>query len=160
MPKGERSHADKLRRLAAIEAIRAEIKGQQDLYWRWFYGQCKERLHGPFKTVIETLERIEAAYDQRYANLPEKDAAWAGFMHYVFTTFILQLCRYKKPETIERRMWGEYQTFLEAGHEKALYGDGRNPGLLRRLHDYEDWKRDQGWWRSGRRQRTHEQKPE
>ena len=90
------SLANELRQLAAArkggETTGGRIREQQRVFWRWYYGDCKAQLRGPFKTVVETLERIEAAYAQYYRNDPAKDLPWDGFMHHVFSAYVLRPC--------------------------------------------------------------------
>jgi hypothetical protein len=130
---GQRSLADQERHLAAAkkggEATGGPIREQQRVFWRWYYGDCKEQLQGPFRTVVETLERIEAAYAQRYGWKGRMSLRWDGFMHYVFSSYVLVGCRKMRPETIERDMWRRYQALMDA-NDKALYGEGSSPGLL------------------------------
>jgi hypothetical protein len=137
----ERSLAGELRHRAAVkkggEATGRRVKEQQRLFWRWYYGDCKEHLSGPFQTVVETFERIEAAYVQRYGHNGPKAMAWDGFFAVVFQTYVLVSCRSMLAEVIERAMWERYQVFMEAD-DKALYGDGKVPGLLQPLHDHDD----------------------
>ena len=137
----ERSFANKLRHLAAAkkggETTGSQIKEQQRVFWRWYYGDCKEQLSGPFKTVVETFERIEAAYVQRHGHNGSKWIEWGGFVADVFVTYILVACGSLKPDVVEQEMWARYEEFMEAD-EAALYGDGKTPGLLKALHDYDD----------------------
>jgi hypothetical protein len=147
LPWQRRSLANMLRHHAAAklggETTRREISEQQRLFWRWYHGDCKAQLRGPFKTVVETLERIEAAYVQRYGREGSKDLAWEGFMHDVFSTYILRRCGKMQPQAIERHMWGRFEIFLEADDE-ALHGkDGTGRGLLQPLFAYWD-ARDRG----------------
>src|SRR5215510_5444521 len=105
---GKRSLADQERQLTAAkkggEATGGQIREQQDVFWRWYHGDCKEQLRGPFRTVVETLERIEAAYAQRYGWNGPRSLCWDGFMHYVFSKYVLVGCRKMRPEAIERDM--------------------------------------------------------
>jgi hypothetical protein len=55
--------------------------------------------------VVETFERIEAAYDQRYRRNDAKILEWDGFVHFVFRNYILIPCWKMNPECIEREMW-------------------------------------------------------
>jgi hypothetical protein len=93
--------------------------------------------NGPFKTVVDTLERIEAAYTQRYGQKGPKWLEWEGFMAEVIVTYVVSSCSRMKPAVIEREMWERYETFMEA-EGAALYGDDQIPGLLKPLHDFED----------------------
>ena len=141
----QRSFANKLRHLAAVKKGGAttggHIKEQQRLFWRWYHGDCKAQLRGPFKAVVETFERIEAAFDQRYKANPDKDDAWYGFEAVVFRRYILTSCSRMRPQAIERDMWELYETFMEAD-DQALYGDGQATGLLSALRVYETAKEE------------------
>jgi hypothetical protein len=106
-----RSRALSKQRGQKIANLHAE---QRSLFWRWYHGDCKEHLHGPFKTVVETFERTEAAYVQRYGRRSPKWEAWEGFTHYVFKTYILRACWKMDPEAIERDMWARYEQFMTA----------------------------------------------
>jgi hypothetical protein len=128
------------------EATGAAIREQQRLFWRWYHGDCQAQLRGPFKTVVETLERIEAAYVQRYGRDSSKYLAWDGFMHDVFVTYVFKSCRKMRPEAIERHMWERFETFLEADY-KTLHGnDGTGDGLLQSLFAYEAAKEREEEW--------------
>ena len=135
LPWNQRSLANQLRHLAAAKKggtkTGSQIKEQQRVFWRWYYGDCKAQLRGPFKTVVETLERIETAYVQRYGRDGSKWLAWDGFMHYVFTDYILRACWKMSPETIERKMWVQYELFM-VSEGKTL------DELLRPMIEYED----------------------
>ena len=130
----ERSLADELRHRAAVKkggkTTGGQIREQQRLFWRWYYGDCKAQLRGPFKTVVETIERIEAAYVQRYGR-KSKVLPWDGFMHHAFTDYILRPCWKMKPDAIERDLWARYELFMTA-EGKALND------LLRAMLEYED----------------------
>ena len=121
---GERSLANKERHLAATkkggETTGRHIKEQQRLFWRWYYGDCKEQLRGAFKAVVETFERIEGAHVQRYGRRGSKALAWDGFEADVFVSYILRSCSKLKPELIEQKMWDRYKVFMEAD-DKALH---------------------------------------
>ena len=95
LPWSQRSFANTLRHLAASRkggrTTGDQIKEQQRLFWRWYHGDCKADLRGPFKTVVETLERIEAAYNQRYGRSDQKWLEWDGFMAEVLSATFL--CR-------------------------------------------------------------------
>jgi hypothetical protein len=152
---GQRSLADQERHLAAAkkggEATGGPIREQQRVFWRWYYGDCKEQLQGPFRTVVETLERIEAAYAQRYGWKGRMSLRWDGFMHYVFSSYVLVGCRKMRPETIERDMWRRYQALMDA-NDKALYGEGSSPGLLSPYLEFEAEKSRQEAWADARRE--------
>ena len=145
----DRSLANKQRQLEAAkkggQAIGRQIKEQQRLFWRWYYGDCKAQLRGPFKAVVETFERIEAAYDQRFGSGIAKEIAWQGFEHEVFSKFILRSCSKMEPETIERQMWAAYEKFMEAD-DRTLCGDNGRGGLLKALFDYEAAKERRENW--------------
>ncbi len=138
----QRSFANKLRHLAAVKKGGAttggQIREQHRLFWRWYHGDCKAQLRGPFKAVIETFERIEAAFNQRYKVTQDKDVAWDGFMAVVLKWYVFTSCTRMNPRTIERDLWDLYERFMEAD-AYALYRDG---GLLKTLHDYEDAKEE------------------
>jgi hypothetical protein len=140
LPWSKRSVANRQRHLAASrkggETTGRQIKEQQRLFWRWYHGDCKAQLRGPFKTVVETFERIEAAYGQRYGNDAYKEIAWDGFFAQMLVSYVFVARRRTKAE-IERGMWALYEEFMEAD-DAALYGDGRSGGLLKALHDYDD----------------------
>jgi hypothetical protein len=137
----ERSFANKQRHLAAAkkggEVTGHQIREQQRLFWRWYHGDCKAQLRGPFKAVVETFERIEAAYVQRYGYKGPKWIAWEGFFAHVFQSYVLVAIGRTRPEDVERDMWALYQQFMDAD-DAELYGDGRRPGLLKALHDFDD----------------------
>ena len=115
----------------AAKTTGRQVKEQQRLFWRWYYGDCKEQLRGPFKAVVETFERIEGAYVQRYGRRGSKALAWDGFEADVFVSYILRSCSKLSPELIELKMWDRYKVFMEADN-KALH-----EGLLKPLFDYE-----------------------
>jgi hypothetical protein len=134
IPWNRRSLANELRSRAASkrggQKIASLLAEQQSLFWRWYYGDCKAHLRGPFKTVVETFERIEAAYVQRYGR-SKKGLAWDGFMHFVFKSYILKPCWKLNPDTIEREMWAEYERFMTA-EGKTL------EEMARPMMEYED----------------------
>lgn len=133
----ERSYANKLKHLAAARKGGAktggQIKEQQRLFWRFYHGNCKEQLQGPFTVVVETFERIEAAYVQRYGHNGAKWLAWDGFFARLLHSFVFSPCWTKKPEDLERDMWELYEAFMDAD-DQALWEDG----LLSTLLSYED----------------------
>jgi hypothetical protein len=137
----ERSYANKLRHLAAARkggaTTGSQIKEQQRLFWDFYHGNRKEQLHGPFTAVVETFERIEAAYIQRYGRNGPKWLAWDGFFAQMLYSFVFSPCWTKKPEDLEREMWELYEEFMEAD-DNALWGDGKYSGLLGTLHRYDD----------------------
>jgi hypothetical protein len=139
LPWNERSLANTFRHLAACKrggkTTGAQIKEQQRLFWRWYHGDCKAHLRGPFRAVVETLERIEAAYEQRYGQNGPKWLEWEGFMAEVFATYILSSCSRMKSRVIEQEMWERYETFMSA-EGQALHK------LLGPLYEYEDAKDD------------------
>lgn len=140
-PWSERSYANKLRHLAAAKRGGAttggQIKEQQRLFWDFYHGNCKSRLRGPFTAVVETFERIEAAYDQRYGHNGTKGLAWDGFFARMLYSFVFAPCWKRKPEDLEREMWELYGKFMEAD-DSVLWGDGERSGLLSTLLAYDD----------------------
>lgn len=153
-PWNQLSLANKLRQLAAAkkggETTGSLIKEQQRVFWRWYHGACKAQLRGPFRTVVETLERIEAAYLQRYGDDASKDLPWDGFMHHVFTNYVLKPCWTKDPKVIEREMWKQYARFMEADASALSL-------LLQPLFDYEDEKERRKAFRASSRRARHNQ---
>jgi hypothetical protein len=140
-PWSERSYANKLRHMAAARKGGAttggKIREQQRQFWDFYHGNSKAKLHGPFTAVVETFERIEAAYDQRYKGTGAKLIAWDGFFAEMLHSFVFAPCWTSNSEDLERQMWDLYEMFMEAD-DKLLWGDGRDPGLLKRLHEYDD----------------------
>ena len=135
-PWSERSFANKLQHLAAARkggnTTGHQIREQQRLFWRWYHGDCKAQLDGPFKAVVETFERIEAAFVQQYGYKSPKHLAWDGFFADMFTSYVLAACWNRTPEDIERSMWARYQEFMEAD-DAALWN-----GLLSALLAHDD----------------------
>ena len=64
--------------------------------------------------VVETFERIEAAYVQRYGRNSSKRLAWDGFTMEVFVEYVLRSCSKKSAEVIERLLWERYDQFMQA----------------------------------------------
>ncbi len=137
----ERCYANKLRHLAAAKKGGAttggRIKEQQRLFWDFYHGNCKARLHGPFAAVVETFERIEAAYHQRYGHNSPKWLAWDGFFARMLYSFVFAPCWKRKTEDLEREMWELYGEFMDAD-DSVLWGDGERSGLLSTLLAYDD----------------------
>jgi hypothetical protein len=133
----ERSYGNKLKHLAAARKGGAktgsQIKEQQGLFWRFYHGNCKAQLQGPFTVVVETFERIEAAYVQRYGYTGPKWLAWDGFFAQMLYEFVFSPCWTKEPEVLEREMWELYQKYMEADDNALWQG-----GLLSTLNSYEE----------------------
>ena len=140
-PWSERSCANKQRHLAAARKGGATtgqmVREQQRLFWRWYHGDCKAQLRGLFKTVVETFERIEAAYVQRYGRNSPKKTAWEGFFAQMLLSYVLVARKHVMLANIEQEMWALYQEFMEAD-DAALFGEGRRAGLLKPLFDHDD----------------------
>ncbi len=137
-PWSERSYASKLRHLAAARkggaTTGSKIREQQRMFWDFYHGNSKAKLRGPFTIVVETFERIEAAYLQRYGERGLKSMEWEGFFAEFLYSFVFTASWTKKPEHLEGEMWELYETFMEAGEEE-LWGMG---GLMTRLLAYEE----------------------
>jgi hypothetical protein len=156
LPWSERSLANKQRHLAAAtkggQVTGHQIREQQQFFWNWYYGNDKAQLRGPFKAVVETFERIEQAFNQRYRGGSEsaKWIAWDGFFAEMFASYVLVACGSRKPEEIEQEMWARYHEFMEAD-EAVLFADG----FLTALHKYEDAKEEKKYrvemWRAKNR---------
>lgn len=157
-PWSERSFADKLRHLEAVRKGGANtggrIKEQQRLFWNWYHGNSKEGLQEPFKTVVETFEKLHAAYEQKYgANGGSKVLVWDGFFAEFFQTYVLGASWKKQPDELERELWTLFDKFMAANHDE-LYGRAGSPGLLQTLFDFEDAQDEKqarlAEWRSAR----------
>lgn len=138
----ERSYANKLRHLAAARkggaTTGSKIKEQQRLFWDFYHGNSKAKLHGPFRAVVESFERIEAAYNQRYGEKGSKWIAWDGFFAQMLYSFVFTPCWTRTAEDLESEMWELFETFM-AADDRTLWGDrDGSGGLLKTLHDYED----------------------
>ncbi|MBI1651167.1 hypothetical protein [Hyphomicrobium sulfonivorans] len=133
----ERSFANKLRHLAAARKGGAttgvRIREQQHLFWNFYHGNCKVKLHGPFSVVVETFERIEAEYNQRYGPKYSNWMAWDGFFAQFLYSFVFSSCWSKAPEQLEQEMWELFEKYM-AADEQALW----NNGLMDRLVAYDD----------------------
>jgi hypothetical protein len=144
----ERSFANKLRHLVAAkkggETTGRQIREQQRLFWRWYHGDCKAQLREPFKSVVETFERIEVAHLQRYGSRGAKPLAWDGFFAQMFKSYVLVACGGRKPADIERELWALYEKYMNAD-------DHDLDALLTALYEYEDALEEKsirlGMWR-------------
>lgn len=136
----QRSYANKLRHLAAARkggtTTGGKLREQQRQFWDFYHGNSKAELHGPFTAVVDTFERIEAAYNQRYGPKSPKWLVWDGFFAQMLYNFVFTPCWTKRPEDLEREMWELYDAFMEAD-DRALYGDEFRRGLMQTLFDYD-----------------------
>lgn len=156
LPWSERSLTNKQRHLAAArkggQVTGHQVREQQRLYWNWFYGGDKTHLRGPFKAVIETLERVEQAFHQHYRGTRDgvEFVAWDGFLAEMFETYVLVACGRKNPADIEREMWSRFHEFMDTD-EAALF----TKGFLGALHRYENAKEEKKYriemWRAKNR---------
>ncbi len=114
-PWSKRSLANREKIIAAAikggQTTSARLRRQQDLFWRWYHGDCKEGLEGPLKTVVETYEELSAFHE---ADRRAKDFQWEAFTHYVLSQFVVTPCWTKRPEAIERQMRSQCQRFIMA----------------------------------------------
>lgn len=141
LPWSERSYANKLRHLAAARKGGAttgcKIREQQRMFWDFYHSNSKDKLHGPFTSVVETFERIEAAYIQRYGEKGPKWLAWDGFFAQMLYSFVFTPCWTKRPQDLEREMWEMYQEYMDADDRK-LWGEDSLSGMLATLHKFDD----------------------
>lgn len=110
-----------------------QLKEQQRLFWRFYHGDCKAQLQGPFTVVVETFERIEAAYVQRYGRTGPKWLNWEGYFARFLYEFVFSACWTKRSEDLEREMWQLYEKYMAADDNELF-----QKGLLESLHSYEE----------------------
>jgi len=151
----ERSYANKLKHIAAAKKGGAktggQLKEQQRLFWLFYHGNCKAQLNGPFTAVVETFERIEADYAERYKG--SKGLNWDGFFAQMLYTFVFSACWTKSSEDLERGMWELYEKYMEADDDTLL-----REGLLATLFAYDERMEEKklrlAQWRSAQTSKT------
>ncbi len=114
-PWSQRSLANREKIMAAAtkggRTTSARLRRQQDLFWRWFHGNCTDGLEGQLKRIAETFDELEAFHDTHHS---DKLFAWEAFIHYVLSQFAVVPCWTKQPAEIERQMRSQYERLVKA----------------------------------------------